>query len=184
MLTSALFQWKSATFVISRNNDTDCISTLIESLRVALINMVVILMMSAKLTPLGLLKIKVMTSFLPWHHPQHFITWLKLYCRCGQKCDKRVETKCHKVFGANSLFCRSYKEKAGGGGGWGGVFLIPWRKSACFSRKQNLHFLNLLFSFKNTNKTDVSIYWRLGESFIWQKRLCDTRVIFKLVYQT
>ena len=37
--------------------------------------MVVILIMSAKLATLGLLKIKF--------HQQNFITGLKLYCRCG-----------------------------------------------------------------------------------------------------
>ena len=59
------FYWKSATFVISWNTDTDCIFSYnfwffnFEYLKIVLINMVVILMMSAKLAALGLLKIKV-----------------------------------------------------------------------------------------------------------------------------
>ena len=58
MLTSAFFQRKSATFVISRNTDVDCILvfnflTLFESLKVVLIKMFAILMMSAKLVTLG-----------------------------------------------------------------------------------------------------------------------------------
>ena len=58
---------KPATFVISRNIDIDCILinnfsfflTFFESLRVALINTLVILMMSTKLIILDLLKVKV-----------------------------------------------------------------------------------------------------------------------------
>ena len=61
------FYQKSATFVILRNTDQDCILmhnfyfflTLFESLKVAPGKMVTILMMSSKLATLGLLKIKV-----------------------------------------------------------------------------------------------------------------------------
>ena len=67
LLTSLFFHRKLVTFVISRNTDIDCILihkksnsfTFFESLKVVLINMVVILMMSAKLAALGFLKIKV-----------------------------------------------------------------------------------------------------------------------------
>ena len=67
LLTSAVFHRKSATFVVSRNTDTDCILihnflillTFFESLRVVSIIVVEIMMMSAKLASLGLLKIKV-----------------------------------------------------------------------------------------------------------------------------
>ena len=52
MLTSAFFHWKSAIFVI-------ILLTLFQSLKIVLINMVAILMMSAKLVAIGLLKIKV-----------------------------------------------------------------------------------------------------------------------------
>ena len=61
-----------------------------ESLKVVLETMVLILMMSAILATLGILKkryfkIKVITSWsFPWGHQQSFITWLKLYCRCCQ----------------------------------------------------------------------------------------------------
>ena len=61
-----ILPWKSAIFVISRNTDTDCTLIVIsnsnfffESLKVVSINMVAILMMSAKLATLGLHKIKV-----------------------------------------------------------------------------------------------------------------------------
>ena len=60
------FDWKSVTFVISRNTDTDSVLihnfssfNLFASLKIFLKNMVVILMMSAKLTTLSLLKLKV-----------------------------------------------------------------------------------------------------------------------------
>ena len=60
------FYRKSATFVVSRNTDIDCILIhnfnffiFFESLQITLINKAVILMMSAKLDTLGLLKIKV-----------------------------------------------------------------------------------------------------------------------------
>ena len=69
LLTSAFFNRKSATFVISRNTNTYFILiynvwyiillTFFESLKVALINKVAILLMSAKFLTLGLLKIKV-----------------------------------------------------------------------------------------------------------------------------
>ena len=59
-----------------------------ESLKVFLINMFAVLMTSAKMATLGLLKEKVFWSvwrqnFCPRRHQQNFITWLKLYCRCG-----------------------------------------------------------------------------------------------------
>ena len=57
---------KSADFSVSRNTDIDCIlkqfltlSTVFESLKIVLINMVTILMMSAKIATLGLLEIWV-----------------------------------------------------------------------------------------------------------------------------
>ena len=55
-----------------------------------LIKMVTILMTSANIPNLGLLKIKVFSKkrlrrhhFCPWRHQPNFITWFKLYCRCG-----------------------------------------------------------------------------------------------------
>ena len=54
LLTSAFFYRESANFVISRNTDKN-----FDSLDIFLINMVTILMMSAKIATLGLLKIKV-----------------------------------------------------------------------------------------------------------------------------
>ena len=59
------------------------------SLKVLLINMVGILMMSAKLATIGLLKIKVFWyslwrhNFCPWRHQKKFITWLKSYYKFG-----------------------------------------------------------------------------------------------------
>ena len=63
LLTSAFFHRKSATLVISRNTNIDWILIHIlihffESLKVALINMIAILIMTAKLA-LGLLKVKI-----------------------------------------------------------------------------------------------------------------------------
>ena len=62
----ALFHQKSTTFVVSNNKDINCILikflillTIFESLKVVLINIVAILMMSAKLATLGLLKLKI-----------------------------------------------------------------------------------------------------------------------------
>ena len=58
-----------------------------ELVKIVLIKMITILMMSAKIATLGLLKIKVFWkkgydahNFYPWRHQQKFITWLKLYC--------------------------------------------------------------------------------------------------------
>ena len=67
LLTSEFFHLKpAATFVISRNTAIDCIlihnfyfSNFFQSLKVVLIIIVAILMMSAKLATLGLLKIKL-----------------------------------------------------------------------------------------------------------------------------
>ena len=68
LLTSTLIHLKSATSVISRYTDIDCTLMHIvvsnsfnffESLKVVLINMLAILIMSAKLAALGLLKRKV-----------------------------------------------------------------------------------------------------------------------------
>ena len=59
LFTSTFFHRKSATLVISRNTDTDCI--LIHNFyffKVLLINMVAILMISANLVSLSFLKIK------------------------------------------------------------------------------------------------------------------------------
>ena len=61
----------------------------IESSKVPLINMIAILMMSAKFTTPGLLKIKVfwnqdyhvMNSVFPWRHQQNIVKWPKWYCR-------------------------------------------------------------------------------------------------------
>ena len=52
-------------------------------------NMVTILMMSAKMATVGLLKMKLfwnkgwLHNLCPWYHQQNYITWLKLHCRCG-----------------------------------------------------------------------------------------------------
>ena len=60
------FRRKSENFAISRNTDIDCILTynlilliFLQSLNIVLINMVTILMMSAKMATPGLLKIKL-----------------------------------------------------------------------------------------------------------------------------
>ena len=63
----SIFYQKSTTFVLVRNTDKNCILMLkfyffnifFESLKVVLITMLAILMMSAKLATLGLIKIKV-----------------------------------------------------------------------------------------------------------------------------
>ena len=62
----SIFHRKSADFSVSRNTDIDCIlkqfltlSTVFESLKIVLINMVTILMMSAKIATLGLLEMWV-----------------------------------------------------------------------------------------------------------------------------
>ena len=62
----SIFHRKSADFSVSRNTDIDCIlkqfltlSTVFEPLKIVLINMVTILMMSAKIATLGLLEIWV-----------------------------------------------------------------------------------------------------------------------------
>ena len=69
MLTSAFCHQNSATFVISENVDIDCtfihnlwLFNFFESLKVVLIITVAILMISAKLATLNLLKIKVYVS--------------------------------------------------------------------------------------------------------------------------
>ena len=58
-----------------------------QSLKIVLINM---LMMSAKMGTLGLLKINAWWNkgydviiFFPYHHKQNFINWVKLCCRFG-----------------------------------------------------------------------------------------------------
>ena len=64
--------------------------TFIESIRIFLIRLVIILMMSTKMATSGLLKITVFWNkgydvIIPVderRHQQNFITWLKLYCRC------------------------------------------------------------------------------------------------------
>ena len=63
----SIFHRKSRNFTISRNTDIDCISdtefliplTFFESLKIVSIKMVKILMMSAKMATLDLLKIKI-----------------------------------------------------------------------------------------------------------------------------
>ena len=58
----SIFHHKSASFAISRNTNIDCILiglTYFQSLKIVSINMVTILMMSAKMGTLGILKIKV-----------------------------------------------------------------------------------------------------------------------------
>ena len=58
----SIFCWKSANFAISKDVDIDCFNSFsffFESLKVVLIHMVIILMMSAKMATLGLLKIKI-----------------------------------------------------------------------------------------------------------------------------
>ena len=62
--------------------------TFFESIKVFLINMFAVLMTSAKMATLGLLKEKFFWRFwrqnlCPRRHQQNFITWLKLYCWCG-----------------------------------------------------------------------------------------------------
>ena len=63
LLASAIFHWKSATFVIPRNTDIDYIliilSNILVSFKAVLINMVAIFMMSVKLATLSLSKIKL-----------------------------------------------------------------------------------------------------------------------------
>ena len=57
-MTLAFFHQKSANFGISRNGDIDCILTNnFELLKVFVINMVAILIMSAKLATVGVIKI-------------------------------------------------------------------------------------------------------------------------------
>ena len=57
-MTSVFFHQKSANFVISRNRDIDCILTNnFELLKVFVINIVAILIMSAKLATVGVIKI-------------------------------------------------------------------------------------------------------------------------------
>ena len=97
LLTSGFFHQKSANFAISRNTDTECIVFIIfnsfnffwvfkdcfnkhgydfDDVR--------------KMATPGLLKIKVfwdrvygVYNLCPWRHQQNFITWFKLYYRCG-----------------------------------------------------------------------------------------------------
>ena len=98
LLTSAFFHRNSANFAISRNTDIDCISVhnfkffklFFESLKIVLIKMVMILIMSAKLASLGLLKNKGILkwrlwrhNFCSWRHQQNFVTWIKLCCKYG-----------------------------------------------------------------------------------------------------
>ena len=67
MLASEFFHCKSAGFAVSSNTNIDCVLvhnflfrlTYFECLKIFLINMVTILMMSAKMATLGLIKIKV-----------------------------------------------------------------------------------------------------------------------------
>ena len=61
MLASAIFHRKLPNFAISRNTDMEfpILLTFIKSLKIALVNMVTILMMSAKMATPGLRKIKV-----------------------------------------------------------------------------------------------------------------------------
>ena len=71
-----IFHWKSANFTISTNTNIDCINnflTFLEHLKIALINMVTIWLMSAKMTAPPLLKIKVMTSSTKFYHVIHVI---------------------------------------------------------------------------------------------------------------
>ena len=64
--------------------------TVLEYLKIISINLVIILMVSAKMATPGLLKIEVFWKkrlwrhdFCPWHRQQNFITWFKLMCKCG-----------------------------------------------------------------------------------------------------
>ena len=64
LLTPAFFHPISSIFVLSRNTDIDYILihsliTFIESLKITLTNMIIVLKISAKLATLGPLKIKV-----------------------------------------------------------------------------------------------------------------------------
>ena len=66
LLTLAFFHWKAANFSISENTDTETILVFyffwyffLESLTIFLINVVIILMISAKFATPGLLKIKI-----------------------------------------------------------------------------------------------------------------------------
>ena len=94
----SIFHRKSADFAISRNTDIDCILihnflillSFIESWKIVLVNMVIILMMSAKMATPGFRKIKVFwkkgydviifTNGVP---NKTLLRDTKLYCRCG-----------------------------------------------------------------------------------------------------
>ena len=115
-LSSAIiiFYQKSVNFVISRNTDRFHLDrqflillTFLESLSIILINMVTILMMSAKMATLSLLKKrfrkKVMTIyFLSRTSPAKFYHVIQIL---------RIKTESQKVFGANSYVCKSYRGK-------------------------------------------------------------------------
>ena len=63
--------------------------TFFESLKIFLINMVTILVMSAKIATLGLLKINVFSNngydiIVSVDNANKNIAWLKFYCKCGR----------------------------------------------------------------------------------------------------
>ena len=89
--------------------------TLFESLKVVLMDIVGILIMSAKMAALGLLKIKVFLNKsydvkISAYHDHHVTQILHQH-------GKKVETKNQKVLVANSYVCSSYRGKVGRRGG-------------------------------------------------------------------
>ena len=65
--------------------------TFVDLLKVALINMVTVLISSAKMATPELLRIKGFLksrlwrqNFGPLRHRKRFLSWFKLYCRCGR----------------------------------------------------------------------------------------------------
>ena len=89
--------------------------------------MVAVLMMSAKLASLGLLKIKVfwnkgydviisihdVTNQILSRDSNDIVDAIKWGIEILHQCGKRVKTKSHKVLGANFYVCRSYRGKTG-----------------------------------------------------------------------
>ena len=93
-------------------------------------------------------------SICPWHHQQSFITWLKLYCRCGHVTQVFYEINYH-----NLPFIRIWPEKP--------VFL----KSGFWFKFNNLGLglgMNLKFctSVAKTLKVKVRTFWELTVRFV------------------
>ena len=84
-----------------------------------------ILLMSAKMATLGLLKVAVFWNkgydvLISVDDVNNFGLALSTNFRILHQCDKRFKTKSQKVLGANSYVCRSYRGKIGRG-----TFLPP-----------------------------------------------------------